>query len=286
MFNHVFAAQDAETGTCRYHTPPDGCKPEGYFHGPDCCTASGHRIISLLPTFFYAHKGIEYYINQYTDALYQSKDLSFTISGNYPENEMIMIKISSPKAITRVLNLRIPSWCENPQVKVNGSDVSNVSKTGYLRLYRTWKPGDVVELSLPMKATWIQRTHHSVYHTHSLQGGELMYEEEPTDNIPYAFVRGPIVYCADMVWNKQISNDDMNIDSDLRIDVNKQPTMTACPSSSLMGPMYKTSAWHLGNPVIINLVPFANIGQWFRLGEAKPQRDTKAFTYAIWLYKK
>lgn len=45
MINHVFAAQDAETGTCRYHTAPNGVKPEGYFHGPDCCTASGHRII-------------------------------------------------------------------------------------------------------------------------------------------------------------------------------------------------------------------------------------------------
>ena len=57
MINHVFAAQDCETGSCRYHTAPNGSKPHGYFHGPDCCTASGHRIISMLPTFMYAEKG-------------------------------------------------------------------------------------------------------------------------------------------------------------------------------------------------------------------------------------
>ena len=62
MMNHVFAAQDCESGTCRYHTAPNGTKPHDYFHGPDCCTASGHRIISLLPTFFYAENGKDFYI--------------------------------------------------------------------------------------------------------------------------------------------------------------------------------------------------------------------------------
>ena len=60
MMNHVFAAQDCETGTCRYHTAPNGTKPASYFHGPDCCTASGHRIISMLPTFMYAERGKEF----------------------------------------------------------------------------------------------------------------------------------------------------------------------------------------------------------------------------------
>ena len=29
---------------------------------------------------------------------------------------------------------------------------------------------------------------------------------------------------------------------------------------------------------------FANIGQWWRNGEAKPQKWSDAFTYGIWLY--
>lgn len=35
-----------------------------------------------------------------------------------------------------------------------------------------------------------------------------MYSEVPCKNVPYTFVRGPIVFCADMVWNEQIGNDD------------------------------------------------------------------------------
>lgn len=34
----------------------------------------------------------------------------------------------------------------------------------------------------------------------------------------------------------------------------------------------------------IMLTPFANIGQWWRNGETKPQHGTDAFTYGIWMY--
>jgi hypothetical protein len=31
------------------------------------------------------------------------------------------------------------------------------------------------------------------------------------------------------------------------------------------------------------MVPFANIGRWYRDGEPKPDRHSRAFSYAIWL---
>jgi len=34
----------------------------------------------------------------------------------------------------------------------------------------------------------------------------------------------------------------------------------------------------------ITLTPFTNIGQWFRQGEAKPNKHSDAFTYGIWIY--
>ena len=42
LWNHVFASQAIDGDCYRYHTAPNGVKPEGYFHGPDCCSASGH----------------------------------------------------------------------------------------------------------------------------------------------------------------------------------------------------------------------------------------------------
>jgi len=30
-------------------------------------------------------------------------------------------------------------------------------------------------------------------------------------------------------------------------------------------------------------VPFCNIGRWYREGEPKPDKKSKAFSYAVWL---
>jgi DUF1680 family protein len=284
MLNHVFAAQDAETGTCRYHTAPNGSKPDGYFHGPDCCTASGHRIISLLPTFFYAQNGNDFYINQYVNADYTGKGFDFSITGNYPEEDNFVITITSKSPIEKTLNLRIPAWCDSPKVAVNGKQIADVVPGSYLKLSRRWAQGDKISIAFPMREQWVMRQHHSEYHSYLLEGGEIMYKEEPAKDVPYAFMRGPIIYCMDMVWNKQIGNDDLDFNKDLRIDVSVKPQRTAVTPNA-MGPFFRTKAMYKGSKVDVNLVPFANIGQWYRLGEPKPQHSADAFTYAIWMYK-
>ena len=282
MINHVFAAQDAATGTCRYHTAPNGDKPDGYFHGPDCCTASGHRIISLLPTFFYAERGKKFYINQYVDSHYEGKDFQFVISGNYPANEQIALTVG--KGADRELNLRIPSWCNNPSVQLNGKQIDGVRPGSYLTINRKWQNGDKLTITFPMEEKWVKREHHSDYEKYYLAGGEIMYKEKPTNHIPYAFLRGPVVYCADMVWNPQLHNDDCNIDKDLRVDVSQLPTPVAKPDASMMTECFKAKATYKGSPVEITLTPFANIGQWWRNGETQPQHGADAFTYGIWMY--
>ena len=103
------------------------------------------------------------------------------------------------------------------------------------------------------------------------------------DKTPYAFLRGPIVYCVDMVWNKPLCNDDADLYRDVTIDTGKLPVRTALPDSSLLGPAYRAEADYMGRKVQLTLTPFCNIGQWYRKGEQKPRKNTKAFTYAIWL---
>ncbi|HSC38528.1 MAG TPA: beta-L-arabinofuranosidase domain-containing protein, partial [Chitinophagaceae bacterium] len=55
IWNQVFAEQTIDGDCNRYFTPPNGFKPNGYFRpdGPDCCTGSGHRLLSILPGFIY-----------------------------------------------------------------------------------------------------------------------------------------------------------------------------------------------------------------------------------------
>ncbi len=284
MINHVFAAQDALTGTCRYHTAPNGEKPEGYFHGPDCCTASGHRIISLLPTFFYAEKGNKFFVNQYVDAHYDGKDFQFSVAGNYPDGDVLTLSIL--KGADKELNLRIPAWCANPSILLNGEQLSGVRAGAYYTVNRSWKKGDKLTISFPMEERWIERANHSDCKQYMLPGGEIMYDVKPTQLIPYAFLRGPVVYCVDMVWNPQLHNDDCNIEKDIRVDVSQKPVAIKKVDASMMTECFKAKGYYKGIPVELVLTPFANIGQWWRNGETKPQKNADAFTYGIWVYPK
>lgn len=287
MLNHVFAAQDCETGVCRYHTAPNGDKPSGhhgYFHGPDCCTASGHRIISLLPSFLYAENKGNFYINQYLSANYTGDDFSFEVTGNYPESETVEITVSTG-GVQKNLHLRIPAWCKQPRVSVNGEAQTGVQPETYFILNRKWEKGDKVTLTFPMEEKWVIREHHNKYISYTLPKGEIMYSEEPTARIPYAFTRGPVVYCLDMVWNKQIGNDDLNFEKDIRVDISWQPKRVEKPYLHMLGPVYQTKASYKGTNVTIYLTPFTDSSQWFRPNEQKPNKNADAFTYGIWLYK-
>ena len=73
---------------------------------------------------------------------------------NYPFEETIRYEIKTPKAVSFPLYLRIPAWCKNAKVIVNGKPISAELLSGtYARLTRTWKTGDKVELTLPMEIT-------------------------------------------------------------------------------------------------------------------------------------
>ncbi|WP_340110935.1 beta-L-arabinofuranosidase domain-containing protein [Maribellus mangrovi] len=286
MINHVFAAQESESGVCRYHTAPNGVKPEGCFHGPDCCTASGHRIISLLPTFLYAENDRDFFINQYISSQYLGDDLSLDIKGKYPESEKFEIEVTSGKAVDKTLNLRIPAWCTNPKIKVNGEEIADVQPGTYLELPASWNKGDVIAVEFPMEEKWLKRAHHSEYSMYYLPGGEHMYKETPTDHVPYAFVRGPIVYALDMVWNEKLKKDNVDLNKEIKIDTGIVPVKVDKPGVDMLGPVYLASASLGDTKVKVNLVPFANIGQWYREGQTKPDKYSNAFSYGIWLYNK
>jgi hypothetical protein len=73
-------------------------------------------------------------------------------STNYPFDEQIRIEVNTPKTLQFPLYLRIPGWCNNAMVSVNGKTVNEEAAAGsYIRIENEWKQGDVISLTLPMK---------------------------------------------------------------------------------------------------------------------------------------
>jgi hypothetical protein len=70
---------------------------------------------------------------------------------DYPFNETIEIAVKPAREATFPLSFRIPGWCKNAGLKVNGADVkASPDANGFVRVERLWKPNDKISLQFPM----------------------------------------------------------------------------------------------------------------------------------------
>lgn len=70
---------------------------------------------------------------------------------DYPFDSTIRLAIDTTEPTNFPLYLRIPSWCAEPVIAVNGKRLHfDSGGRGYARIHREWKKGDVVTLKLPM----------------------------------------------------------------------------------------------------------------------------------------
>lgn len=105
----------------------------------------------------------------------------------YPFDEMIRFRFNFKDKKVRSaffpFHLRIPSWCEQPVIKINGTPIQVDAYAGEIaRINRTWKAGDELTLELPMRVV-----------ASRWYGGSAVIE------------RGPLVYALKMQekWEKK-----------------------------------------------------------------------------------
>jgi uncharacterized protein len=71
---------------------------------------------------------------------------------NYPFEENIKFTIRTEKPLAFPLSFRIPEWCEEPRLLVNGRKARlQAAIQGFALIERTFHPGDTVTLILPMR---------------------------------------------------------------------------------------------------------------------------------------
>jgi hypothetical protein len=87
-----------------------------------------------------------------TARLDAGRTVKIATATEYPFQETLRWTINPDAPLAFPLHLRIPAWCRDASVTVNGARASaRPNQAGFVKLARTWKPGDVVELRLPMK---------------------------------------------------------------------------------------------------------------------------------------
>jgi hypothetical protein len=101
-------------------------------------------------------------------------ELSIAERTDYPFGDMIELVITTPGPVNFPLYLRIPRWCDAPEVEINGQRAAlETGPLSYAVIEREWNSGDTVTLRLPMRVTvrrW-EKNHNAV----SVDRGPLTY---------------------------------------------------------------------------------------------------------------
>ena len=149
-----------------------------------CCPPNLVRTIAESANYAYAKSGDILWVNLYggsvlDTSLGDGRKIKLTQESDYPWNGRVRLTINQCDDLPFALKLRIPGWARRATVRINDGPADNSPAPGtYFELRRTWKPGDFVDLDLPMPAEVIE--------------ANPLVEDDLNQ---VAIRRGPIVYC-------------------------------------------------------------------------------------------
>ncbi len=84
------------------------------------------------------------------NAMAGHEQIQITEDTSYPFEEQVRLNVSMRRSVAFPLVLRIPAWCSNAVVTVNGEAQAGVSPGIFFRIKRKWHDGDAVIVNLPM----------------------------------------------------------------------------------------------------------------------------------------
>jgi len=180
IYNALFAAQEPAGRRARYFTPFRGSR-QYYELDIFCCPGNFRRGISRLPVYAIYRFGNGVAVNLYTPCrarVVLADDLVVEISQEtrYPNDGEVRLTISPSQPAEFPLHLRLPRWCKNPRVLVNGQAFEGDV------IERRWRHEDAVSLSFPM--AW------RLVRGHGVNAGLA------------AVLRGPILFCLSRKRNR------------------------------------------------------------------------------------
>jgi hypothetical protein len=97
-------------------------------------------------------------------------NVRFVEETDYPFDDTIRLRFSAPRRVRFPLALRVPAWCENPEITVNGRRHS-ATPGRFAVVEREWAAGDTVVLRFPMPVQIARGVNDSV----SVWHGPLLY---------------------------------------------------------------------------------------------------------------
>ncbi len=161
IHNAMFAAISPDGRRNRYHTPFDGKRHYDKNGDTFCCHNNFRRFMSRLSSWIYYLTPDGVAVNLYNSSsgkmmLTCGTGLEISQETDYPTSGNIRLVLSPAVEKEFTLRLRIPRWCRQGKVRLNGAEAKDAPGGDFYQIRRLWKKGDVVELELEMQYRWVR----------------------------------------------------------------------------------------------------------------------------------
>jgi uncharacterized protein len=189
LYNAVLPGLSLDGQHYFYQNPlaDDGSHRRQPWFGCACCPPNVARLLASLPGYLYSTSEDAVWVHLYAEGaatveLDGKRTIRLHQRTRYPWDGSVETTVEAEGEFT--IMLRIPAWCEEGvAVEVNGEPVeAELSPGSYANLHRTWRPGDTINLDLPMPVRRVE--------SHP-------YVAENAGSV--ALMRGPLLYCAEQV---------------------------------------------------------------------------------------
>ena len=175
------------------------------WYGCACCPSQICRFLPSVGNYVYGtSKGglwVNLYMGSETTVKLQGKDIRVKQETTYPWEGGTKLTLGMDKPVKTEIRFRIPAWCKDYTLSVNGKAVTAPVEKGYAVLARKWTDGDVVELYMDMPVEEV--------------AADPRVKEDMGKR---AIQRGPIVYCLEEVDNPE-AFDSLRLTEDAYFDV-------------------------------------------------------------------
>lgn len=190
LYNGALAGVNLEGNRFFYVNPLEskGGHHRQEWYGCACCPSQICRFIPSIGNYVYGTSAKALWVNLYmgnvADVTFAGKPVRVSQTTRYPWDSGVVIQLQMKEPVKGQLRLRIPGWCKDHTLTVNGQAVNAPVDNGYAVLERKWKDGDSVELIFEMPVEVV--------------AADPRVKEDVGKR---AIQRGPLVYCLEEVDN-------------------------------------------------------------------------------------
>ena len=158
LLNTVLGATDPDAqGNFFYYSDyHDGARKGYYKRKWPCCAGTLLQSVADYPLNLYFAGVDSLWVNFYAGSRLRwnprGTPVEIVQTTSYPESEHVELRVKSNSPSEFALRLRIPSWAEGAEIRLNGKRAPAEARPGqFASLRRKWQSNDTVEIHLPFR---------------------------------------------------------------------------------------------------------------------------------------